>query len=108
MGRHKLCPSISPGKTGEGAVGSVIGGMLGFVIIEYLFDVPNLTLYCAIATGGAMGITALTGDLIESMFKRDAGVKDSGTLMPGHGGLFDRIDGMLISGPVLYFIVRYF
>lgn len=108
MGRHKLCPSISPRKTVEGAVGSILGGMLGFVIAEYSFGLSNLTVYCAIATGGVMGITALTGDLIESMFKRDAGVKDSGTLMPGHGGIFDRIDGMLISGPVLYCILRYF
>lgn len=108
MGRHKLCPSISPKKTVEGAVGSVLGGMLGFVIIEYLFGLPDFTVYCAIATGGVMGITALTGDLVESMFKRDAGVKDSGALIPGHGGLFDRIDGMLISGPALYFIVRFF
>jgi phosphatidate cytidylyltransferase len=59
-------------------------------------------------TGAVVGVTALTGDLIESVFKRDARVKDSGTLIPGHGGIFDRIDGMLISGPVLYFIVRYF
>ena len=108
MGKHKLCPSISPKKTVEGAVGSILGGILGFVIIQYLFGLPDFTVYCAIVTGGVMGITALTGDLIESMFKRDAGVKDSGTLMPGHGGMFDRIDGMLISGPVLYFIVRYF
>ncbi|GBE03656.1 phosphatidate cytidylyltransferase [bacterium BMS3Abin09] len=108
MGRHKLCPSISPGKTIEGAVGSVIGGILGVVIIKYLFGISNLSAGCAVLTGAVMGVTTLIGDLIESMFKRDAGVKDSGTLMPGHGGMFDRIDGMLISGPVLYFIVRYF
>ena len=107
-GRHKLCPSISPKKTVEGAAGSVLGGILGVVIAKVLFDISNISILCAVATGIVMGLTALTGDLIESMFKRDAGVKDSGILMPGHGGIFDRIDGMLISGPVLYFIVRYF
>ncbi len=108
MGRHKLCPSISPKKTVEGAAGSILGGILGVVLAKVLFDISTMSFLCAAATGIVMGLTALTGDLIESMFKRDAGVKDSGTLMPGHGGIFDRIDGMLVSGPVLYFIVRYF
>jgi len=108
MGRHKLCPSVSPGKTVEGAIGSVIGGILGVLLAKVLFDISTMSFLCAAATGIVLGLTTLTGDLIESMFKRDAGVKDSGTLMPGHGGIFDRIDGMLISGPVLYFIVRYF
>ena len=108
MGNHKLCPSISPKKTVEGAIGSILGGILGFVIAKFVFDISNLSILYAVATGIVMGTTALIGDLIESIFKRDAGVKDSGTLMPGHGGIFDRIDGMLISGPVLYFIVRYF
>lgn len=107
-GRHKLCPSISPKKTVEGAAGSLIGGMIGVMIAKALFDISSMSFICAAATGMVMGITTLTGDLIESMFKRDAGVKDSGSLMPGHGGMFDRIDGMLISGPILYFIVRYF
>ena len=55
-----------------------------------------------------MGITAMTGDLIESMFKRDADIKDSSNIIPGHGGILDKLDGMLVSGPVLYLIVRYF
>lgn len=106
-GKRKLCPSISPKKTVEGAFGSILGGILGITAAMFLFDIP-VSLYRAVVTGAVMGLTALTGDLIESMYKRDAGVKDSGTLMPGHGGIFDRIDGMLLSGPVLYFIVRYF
>ncbi len=108
IGKHKLCPSISPKKTVEGAVGSILGGIIGVLIAKFVFDISNMSVLCAAATGIVMGATALTGDLIESMFKRDARVKDSGTLMPGHGGIFDRIDGMLISGPALYFIVRYF
>lgn len=108
IGKRKLCPSISPKKTVEGAFGSILGGILGVMAAKVLFDIPGLSLYRVSATGAIMGLTALTGDLIESMYKRDAGVKDSGSLMPGHGGIFDRIDGMLVSGPVLYFIVRYF
>jgi len=55
-----------------------------------------------------MGISSLLGDLIESMFKRDAGVKDSGVFIPGHGGVLDKLDGVIIAGPVLYFILRSF
>ena len=108
MGRHKLCPKISPGKTVEGAIGSVLGGISGIMLAKVIFDISSISFLCAGATGVVMGLTTLTGDLIESNFKRDAGVKDSGRLMPGHGGIFDRIDGLLVSGPVLYFLVRFF
>jgi len=108
VGKNKLCPSISPKKTVEGAFGSLLGGVLGVLIAKSVFDINELSSLHAVIAGIAMGITALTGDLFESMFKRDAGIKDSGTFMPGHGGVFDRIDGMLPAGPVLYFIVRYF
>lgn len=108
FGRRKLCPSISPGKTVVGALGSLTGGMIGVVSMKYLFGISALSAGYALFTGAVMGGAALAGDLIESMFKRDAGVKDSGFIMPGHGGMFDRIDGLLFSGPVLYFIVRFF
>lgn len=108
LGKRKLCPSISPNKTVEGAIGSVIGGALGAVITKTVFDITEISFVSIILIGAAMGITSMVGDLIESLFKRDAGVKDSSTLIPGHGGVLDKIDGMLISGPVLYFIVRYF
>jgi phosphatidate cytidylyltransferase len=107
MGKNKLCPSISPKKTVEGAIGGLLGGMLGVVLMKYVFDISGLSIAVAIAIGAVMGVTSLTGDLVESTFKRDAGVKDSGGLIPGHGGVFDRIDGTLISGAVLYFIVRF-
>ncbi len=107
-GKNKLCPSISPNKTIEGAFGSVLGGILGAVASKLIFGIPGLSLQGAVSIGAVMGVTAMTGDLIESMFKRDAGVKDSGNLIPGHGGILDKLDGMLVSGPVLYIIVRYF
>ncbi|MBI5740820.1 MAG: phosphatidate cytidylyltransferase [Nitrospirae bacterium] len=108
MGRLKLCPSISPNKTVEGAVGSVAGGALGAVIVNNIFLIPGLSVQRAAAIGVILGTAAVAGDLIESMFKRDAGVKDSSNLIPGHGGVLDKIDGFLVAGPALYFIVRYF
>jgi phosphatidate cytidylyltransferase len=107
-GRNKLSPSISPNKTVEGAVGSVIGGCIGSVVIKMIFDMPALTISRSLFIGAILGAATIIGDLIESMFKRDAGVKDSGNLFPGHGGVLDKIDGMLVAGPVLYFFVRYF
>jgi len=108
MGKNKLCPSISPNKTIEGAFGSVLGGIVGAGASKIMFGIPGLSVQGAVSIGAVMGLTAMIGDLIESMFKRDAGVKDSGNLIPGHGGILDKLDGMLVSGPVLYIIVRYF
>lgn len=107
LGRNKLYPSVSPNKTIEGALGSVIGGIVGALLIRNMLDIPDMTTTGAVMTGAVLGIATLIGDLIESMFKRDAGVKDSSSLIPGHGGLLDKLDGMLVAGPILYFIVRY-
>lgn len=107
LGRIKLYPAVSPKKTVEGAVGSVIGGGIGAILIRTVLHVPDLSFRRALTTGAVLGAAAICGDLIESMFKRDAGVKDSGTLLPGHGGMLDKMDGLLVSGPVLYFIMRY-
>ncbi|GBE04985.1 phosphatidate cytidylyltransferase [bacterium BMS3Abin10] len=108
LGRNKLYPVVSPNKTFEGAFGSVMGGIIGSVTIRGIFDIPDFTVMGAIVIGGLIGAATLVGDLIESMFKRDAGVKDSGSLIPGHGGLLDKLDGVLIAGPVLYFLLRGF
>lgn len=107
MGKNKLSPKISPNKTVEGAFGSVFGGVLGTLLAKFIFSIPGLSMGAAILIGATMGVTAMIGDLIESMFKRDAGVKDSSSFIPGHGGILDKLDGMLVSGPVLYFIVKY-
>lgn len=108
IGKNKLYPAVSPNKTFEGAFGSIIGGVLGAFIIKIIFNIPNLTIMDVIVIGAILGIATVIGDLIESMFKRDAGVKDSSSLIPGHGGVLDKLDGLLIAGPVLYFILRYF
>ena len=108
LGKNRLFPAVSPNKTIEGAIGSLIGGILGSVISKYIFNISNLSVTGAVIIGVILGISAIIGDLIESMFKRDAGIKDSGTFIPGHGGILDKLDGMLVSGPVLYLIVRYF
>lgn len=107
LGRTKLYPSISPNKTVEGAAGSLLGGAGGAFIAKSTLSLPEVSMAGAVAAGFVIGASTLIGDLIESMFKRDAGVKDSGGFIPGHGGLLDKIDGLLISGPVFYVLVRY-
>jgi len=107
LGRNKLYPSISPKKTVEGAIGSIAGGGVGAVLIKAIFYNPNdWVLASTLITGMILGLAAVIGDLVESMFKRDAGVKDSSNIIPGHGGILDKIDGVLLAGPVLYFILR--
>jgi len=105
IGRQKLYREVSPNKTVAGAVGSLIGGMAGAVLLQ-VFLIPRLGTAAALVIGMLIGIITLTGDLVESMFKRDAGVKDSGTIIPGHGGILDKIDGALFAGPLLYLILR--
>lgn len=105
IGKRKLYREVSPNKTVAGAGGSVIGGMLSALILRALV-VPQLGIVSAAFIGIAVGIISIIGDLVESMFKRDAGVKDSGTIIPGHGGILDKIDGSLFAGPFLYWILK--
>ncbi|WP_203472860.1 phosphatidate cytidylyltransferase [Dissulfurispira thermophila] len=103
MGKRRLYKEVSPNKTIAGAFGSVIGGMLSALLLGKLM-MDNIAFYVLIAMGIAIGSITIVGDLIESMFKRDAGVKDSGSFIPGHGGILDKIDGALFAGPLLYWI----
>jgi len=107
LGRRPLAPTISPKKTVEGAIGGLVFGTLAFVIgARFVFPVAPVFLVALVgATVSALGIV---GDLFESLLKRSAGVKDSGTLIPGHGGVLDRIDSWLFAAPVYYVFVRYF
>lgn len=104
FGKRKLYEEISPNKTIAGAVGSLIGGL----VAAYLFSLfmVEMEIKRVILTGLFVGLSAVIGDLIESMFKRDAGVKDSSHIIPGHGGILDKIDGSLFTGPVLWLIMR--
>jgi len=101
-GKRKLAPHISPGKTVEGGLGAVAGSVAGAVISKFIF-LPQLPLAHALLLGAAAGGIGQLGDLWESLLKRSVQVKDSGTLIPGHGGLLDRIDSVLFAAPVVYY-----
>jgi phosphatidate cytidylyltransferase len=105
LGRHKLAPRISPGKTIEGAVGGFLVAMVTGVLCKMIFF-HEIPVTHAIALGAAIGLVGQIGDLAESMLKRGAGVKDSGNLLPGHGGMLDRIDSILFCAPLLYYYAQ--
>jgi phosphatidate cytidylyltransferase len=102
FGRNKLAPRVSPGKTIEGAIGGLAGNVLAAVIAHFAFF-PELKIAYAIPLALAMGALGVTGDLCESMIKRGANAKDAGKIIPGHGGLLDRLDSMLFNAPLLYY-----
>jgi phosphatidate cytidylyltransferase len=107
IGRHKLAPRISPGKTIEGAVGGFIAAIITGPLCRLIFF-PEIPLLHAALLGALIGIIGQVGDLAESMLKRGADVKDSGTLLPGHGGMLDRVDSILFCAPLLYYYARIF
>lgn len=109
FGKHRMAPNVSPKKTWEGAVGGVLGAFLGaFLYGRLLWPAAATPLPAAVVAGVAVvvGLLGPPGDLAESVLKRSAGVKDSGTLFPGHGGLLDRVDSLLFVTPVLYYYYR--
>ncbi|MGN0702014.1 MAG: phosphatidate cytidylyltransferase [Lentihominibacter sp.] len=101
MGKHKLCPKISPKKTWEGAVGGVLGSVILSGIFGFVFA-GELLPHCLVI-GFLASIVSMFGDLTASIFKRKMGIKDYGNLIPGHGGILDRFDSVLFTGPVIYF-----
>jgi phosphatidate cytidylyltransferase len=104
LGRHKLAPEVSPAKSWEGSIGSTVASVI-YGVFYFRWLLP------AVPLAGALGLTVIAniagqlGDLCESAMKRGAGVKDSGTLLPGHGGWLDRVDSSLFALPVVYFVV---
>ncbi|MFZ3071630.1 MAG: phosphatidate cytidylyltransferase [Thermodesulfobacteriota bacterium] len=102
IGRRPLSPVISPKKTVEGALGGIIGGVTVAFILNKVFSL-GLGIIEGAALSVILGAVSILGDLVESMIKRDAGVKDSGTLIPGHGGVLDRLDSLVFTVPVLYY-----
>lgn len=105
FGKHKLAPVISPNKTIEGAIGGIVFGIIGAMVIGLYI---GLEWYLAFFAGLLCTIFAQIGDLCESLIKRDAGVKDSGDLLPGHGGFLDRCDSYILTIPVMYYYCNYF
>lgn len=101
FGKHKLAPSISPGKTREGAIGAVLGVVIYGLVVRQIFSLDVLSLPLWILS--LIGITAISivGDLYESLLKRKAGIKDSSNILPGHGGVLDRIDSLTSTLPVV-------
>jgi len=106
LGRHKLAPHISPGKTVEGALGGLLGGVAGALAVR-AWGLPELPLSHALLLGALVAAFGILGDLVESLLKRWAGVKDSGGVFPGHGGMLDRLDSLLFGAPVLYYYFLY-
>ena len=106
FGRTPLIPHLSPRKTLEGAIGGILGAAAGTVALTILLGIPDLTIATALLVGVILSIVGIVGDLTESFIKRSGGVKDSGTVIPGHGGVFDRVDSMLPIMLVTWVIVR--
>ncbi len=105
FGRHKLAPAISPGKTWEGAMGGMVASLLMAVLAHYWFF-QELPLKWALPLAATMNVLGVLGDLTESALKRGAGAKDAAQILPGHGGLLDRLDSLLFNAPVLYYFGR--
>ena len=103
-GKHALAPSISPGKTWEGAIGGLLASIIASLILRTIFPLPFS--YWQIALLGCIiSLFAQLGDLAESLLKRNTGVKDAGKLIPGHGGIIDRIDSLIFTGVIVYYCV---
>ena len=104
FGKHKMCPRLSPKKSWEGFVGGVVGSLAMGTLAAYILD-GNYVLWVGLAL--VVSLSSVVGDLAESMFKREADVKDSGNIMPGHGGMLDRFDALLISAPfaLIYLLI---
>jgi phosphatidate cytidylyltransferase len=109
IGKHKMIPRISPGKTWEGFGGAILGSTLASVVFLKLggSHLYGMTMEHAIVLGVVLSIAAVIGDLIESLFKREAGLKDSGQLVPGIGGILDLLDSLLFNAPLMYLYLRH-
>jgi phosphatidate cytidylyltransferase len=115
FGKRKLAPRLSPGKTWLGSIASIAGSMLAAGLVVYIADALTARgntilhisqpLWQSLLLAAILNIAAQLGDLLESAIKRGAGVKDSGTMLPGHGGILDRIDALLVAAPVLWFLL---
>lgn len=111
FGKHKLCPEISPKKSIEGAIGGIVGTSIVFLIYSYVLNNYydfNIQYWQVALFGGISSVFAQVGDLVASSIKRFVGEKDFGSIMPGHGGILDRIDSILFVAPIVYYGVLMF
>ena len=109
IGRHKMIPSVSPGKTWEGFVGAILLSTAAAMVMAHYWGAARLggmTLGHAAALGPVLAVGAVIGDLVESVFKRDSGVKDSGSFFPGIGGILDLLDSLLFNAPLMFLYLR--
>ncbi len=106
LGKSKLCPHISPGKTTAGFVGGIICGVLGGMLLAAIF-IPEISLIKVALFGALLSALGVAGDLTESIIKRATDTKDSGKLLPGHGGFLDRSDSLLFCAPTFYYILTF-
>lgn len=106
FGKNKLCPAVSPGKTIEGAVGGLVASICAGLVFRHIF-LSDMSLRTSILFFLCVGIIAPAGDLFESILKRSGQIKDSGSILPGHGGILDRIDAVLFASPVAYLFKIY-
>jgi phosphatidate cytidylyltransferase len=107
FGRHQLAPAISPKKTVEGLLGGLTFAVIAVYVCRAWIPYYDLSLMSCLSLGGLLTIAGVAGDLAESALKRSAGAKDSSRLLPGHGGMLDRIDSLLFTTPAFYYYVRY-
>jgi phosphatidate cytidylyltransferase len=107
FGKHKLAPAVSPGKTWEGAAGGMLASLVAAALAHYWFF-PELSLPAALALAAVMNVLGVVGDLTESALKRGANAKDAAQILPGHGGLLDRLDSLLFNAPLLYYFALYY
>jgi phosphatidate cytidylyltransferase len=109
IGRHKLIPRISPGKTWEGFGGAIVVSTAASVVFVHFLGshLAGMNVYHAIVLGIILSFTAVIGDLIESLFKRECGAKDSGHVLPGIGGILDLLDSLLFNAPIMYLYLRH-
>ncbi len=110
LGKHKLAPVVSPNKTIEGSIGGAISAVIGALIVGAFINLcfVEVQWYVSVIVGLICTVFAQIGDLCESLLKRDAGVKDSGNSLPGHGGFLDRTDSFIFTIPVMYYFCKYF
>jgi phosphatidate cytidylyltransferase len=102
LGRHKLAPTVSPGKTWEGAAGGMLASLAMAALAHYWFF-PELSLRAALPLAAVMNVLGVAGDLVESALKRGSGAKDAANILPGHGGFLDRLDSLLFNAPLIYY-----